>query len=186
MKTVSERSADMTIVAGATSIVGNYIGPDDVLLTYLPLAHIFELVVENASLYWGSVMGYGSPKTLSDASMRNCKGDIQELKPTLMIGVPAVWENVRKEIMQKIGQASIIARTMFWGSLYLKKFLVRRSLPGSELLDVIVFKRVKKATGGRLRLCISGASPIAKDTQEFVSYVIAPMINGYGLTETSA
>ena|SRR5436190_23556982 len=186
MKTVSERSADRMIVAGGTSIMGNYIGPHDVFLAYLPLAHIFEFMFENASLYWGSVMGYGRPKTLSDTSMRNCKGDMQELKPTLMIGVPAVWENVRKGIIQKVDQANIIARTMFWTSLYLKQFLVSKSLPGSGILDAIVFKKVREATGGRLRLCMNGAAPIAKGTQEFVSFVIAPMINGYGLTETSA
>lgn len=165
--------------------MGKYIGPGDVLLTYLPLAHIFEFVFENASLYWGSVMGYGNPKTLTDASMRNCKGDIRELKPTLMVGVPAVWESVRKGIIQKIGRLSVVARTMFWASLRLKRWLVDTGFPGSGILDALIFQKVKDATGGRLRFCMTGAGPIAKDTQEFISFVIAPMINGYGLTETS-
>src|SRR2546429_1370756 len=140
MKTVSERSADRMIVAGGTSIMGNYIGPHDVFLAYLPLAHIFEFVFENASLYWGSVMGYGSPKTLYDTSMRNCKGDIRELKPTLMVGVPAVWETVRKEIIRKVEKSSFVARTIFWMSFFLKRFLVRKSLPGPGILDATVFK----------------------------------------------
>jgi long-chain acyl-CoA synthetase len=174
------------IVTGATSIVGDYVGPCDVLLAYLPLAHIFEFVFENASLYWGSVIGYGNSKTLSNASMRNCKGDIQELKPTLMVGVPAVWETVRTGIIQKVGQLNTVARIFFWTSFYLKQWLVRKGLPGIGILDAIVFKKVTEATGGRLRLCLTGAGPIAKGTQEFISLVIAPLINGYGLTETSA
>jgi long-chain acyl-CoA synthetase len=59
-------------------------------------------------------------------------------------------------------------------------------LPGSGILDSVVFSKVKEATGGRLRFCMSGAAPIAKDTQEFISMAICPMINGYGMTETSA
>jgi long-chain acyl-CoA synthetase len=49
-----------------------------------------------------------------------------------------------------------------------------------------VFKKVKEATGGRLRICMNGGGPIAKETQRFISLAITPMINGYGLTETSA
>jgi long-chain acyl-CoA synthetase len=59
-------------------------------------------------------------------------------------------------------------------------------LPGSGILDSLVFRRVKEATGGRLRFCMSGAAPIAKHTQEFISMAVSPMINGYGMTETSA
>jgi len=66
------------------------------------------------------------------------------------------------------------------------RFLLANGLPGSALLDAVVFKKVKEATGGRLRLCMNGAAPIAKDTQEFISMTIAPLINGYGMTETTA
>lgn len=59
-------------------------------------------------------------------------------------------------------------------------------LPGSGILDAVVFKKIKTATGGRLRFCMNGAAPIAKETQEFISFSIASMITGYGLTETSA
>jgi len=66
------------------------------------------------------------------------------------------------------------------------RFLTTNGLPGTGVLDALVFKRVKEATGGRLRLCMNGAAPIAKDTQEFLSTAVAVMINGYGMTETSA
>ena len=54
------------------------------------------------------------------------------------------------------------------------------------LMDSVVFKKIQEATGGRLRICLNGGGPIAKDTQHFISMCIAPMIGGYGLTETAA
>lgn len=59
-------------------------------------------------------------------------------------------------------------------------------VPGSGILDYLVFSKVREATGGRMRFCLTAAAPIAKDTQEFISMTICPMIGGYGLTETSA
>ncbi|TVY24155.1 Acyl-CoA synthetase [Lachnellula hyalina] len=173
-------------VAGATSSVGDYLGPGDSLLAYLPLAHIFEFVFENSCLYWGGTMGYGSPRTLSEANMRNCKGDIQEFKPTLLVGIPAVYETVKKGVIANIEKGGPVLKTLFWSAYYAKQFLMQNNLPGSGILDAVVFNKVKAATGGRLRFCMSGAAPIARGTQEFISLAIAPMINGYGMTETSA
>ncbi|KAI9839230.1 MAG: hypothetical protein M1819_003223 [Sarea resinae] len=173
-------------VTGVDVIVGDYLGPGDSLLTYLPLAHILEFVFENACLYWGGTMGYGNPRTLSDTSVRNCKGDIREFKPTILVGVPAVWEQVKKGIVAKVTQSSFVVRNLFWGALAAKSFMMSAGLPGSGILDTVVFKKIKEATGGRLRICMNGGGPIAKDTQRFISMAITPMIGGYGLTETTA
>jgi long-chain acyl-CoA synthetase len=176
----------ITTVTGVSIIVEPYIGPGDGLLTYLPLAHILELVFENACLYWGGTMGYGNPKTLSDTSVRNCKGDIREFRPSVLIGVPAVWESVKKGIIAKVNSGNPIVKNLFWAAYWAKSNLLHYGLPGAEILDSIVFKKVKDATGGRLRLCMNGGGPVAKETQRFISIAITPMINGYGLTETSA
>ena len=173
-------------IAGVTTIIGQYIGPGDRLLTYLPLAHILEFVFENACLFWGGTMGYGNPKTLSDNSMRNSVGDIREFKPTILVGVPAVWESVKKGVIGKVNQGSPIVRSLFWGALSTKSFLMSWGLPGSGVLDAVVFKKIKEATGGQLRVCMNGGGPIAKDTQRFISMAITPMLGGYGLTETTA
>ncbi|KAH8597578.1 hypothetical protein B0O99DRAFT_79724 [Bisporella sp. PMI_857] len=173
-------------VAGATTCVGGSLGPGDRLLAYLPLAHIFEFVFENACLYWGGTMGYGSIRTLSQANCRNCLGDIQEYKPTLMVGIPTVWETVRKGIIANVNKGGLLIRALFWSAIYGKQFLDRNGLPGSWVLDATVLKQVKAATGGRLRFCMNGAAPIAKETQEFISTAISPLINGYGMTETTA
>lgn len=131
-------------------------------------------------------MGYGNPKTLSDNSVRNCKGDIREFKPTVLVGVPAVWESVKKGIVAKVNGGSPITRNLFWGAMWAKSTLMQYGLPGSGILDTLVFSKVKEATGGKLRICLNGGGPIAKDTQRFISMAITPMISGYGLTETCA
>ena len=131
-------------------------------------------------------MGYGNPKTLSDTSVRNCKGDIREFKPTVLLGVPAVWESVKKGIIAKVDSGSPVVRNLFWGALAAKSWLMSTGMPGSGILDAIVFKKVKEATGGCLRVCLNGGGPISKETQRFISMAICPMISGYGLTETTA
>ncbi|GAD95972.1 AMP-binding enzyme (Fum16), putative, partial [Paecilomyces variotii No. 5] len=177
-------------VAGVQAIVGDYIGPKDGLLTYLPQAHILEFMFENICLFWGGTMGYGNPKTLSDASVRNCKGDIREFKPTILVGVPAVWESVKKGVLNNLNKNNFLIKNMFWGALAAKNFLLTTGIPGSgigaNILDAVVFKKLKEATGGRLRITMNGGGPISKETQKFLSMAIAPMISGYGLTETSA
>jgi len=173
-------------VAGVDVIVGKYLGPGDVLLAYLPAAHILEFVFENAVLYWGGTLGYGTIRTLSDTSVRNCAGDIRELKPTVLVGVPQVWETVKKGIISKVNAGGAIKSNLFWGAFAAKNFLLGSGLPGSGLLDAIVFNKVKEATGGKLRICLNGGGPVAKETQRFISVAITPMISGYGLTETCA
>ncbi|KAI5295428.1 long-chain fatty acid-CoA ligase [Ascosphaera acerosa] len=173
-------------MTGVDAIVGYVLGPKDTFMTYLPQAHILEFMVENLCLYWGCAMGYGSPKTISDASVRNCKGDIRELAPTIMIGVPAVYETIKKGITSKVAAAGGLAQTLFWKGIALKSWLLSNGLPGSGIIDAVVFKKVKEATGGRLRVMLNGGGPISRDTQHMISMLLAPMINGYGLTETNA
>lgn len=145
---------------------------------------------ENLCLFWGGTMGYGNPRTLSDASMWKCLGDIKEFKPTVLVGVPAVWESVKKGVLANLNKASFVVRGMFWGAMAAKSFLMSTGIPGSNMgasiLDAVVFKKLKEATGGRLRVIMNGGGPVSKETQVFLSMAIAPMVSGYGLTETSA
>ncbi|KAG9529467.1 acetyl-CoA synthetase-like protein, partial [Aureobasidium melanogenum] len=181
----------LAAIAGVDAIVGPYIGPGDGLLAYLPLAHILEFVFESACFYWGGTMGYGNPRTISDASVRNCAGDIREFKPSVLIGVPAVWETVKKGIVSKVDKTGGIAKQLFWAGMAAKSTMMHHSsLPftglGTSVMDSVIFSKIKEATGGKLRICMNGGGPIAKDTQRFISMAIAPLISGYGLTETAA
>lgn len=130
-------------------------------------------------------MGYGNAKTLTDTSVRNCKGDIREFAPTIMVGVPGVWELVKKGIVSKVESSNPIVRNLFWGAMSVKSTLLSAGFVATAgVLDTLVFNKVKQATGGQLRICMNGGGPISKDTQRFISMSVTPMINGYGLTET--
>lgn len=173
-------------IAGATAnVTHQVIPPGSRLLAFLPLAHILEFTFEMATLYWGGVLGYGTVKTLSDVSVRNCLGDIREFKPTVMVGVPAVWENVRKGIISKISQLPRLVQKVFWTAYYAKTTLASFGLP-LPLVDTLIFSKVKEATGGQLSYVMNGGAGISPDTQQFITNLVCPMLIGYGLTETNA
>lgn len=162
-------------------LLGDHLKPTDTFLAYLPLAHILEFIVETAALFVGITMGYGSVKTLTSASTRNCEGDLATFKPSVMVGVPAVWETIRKGINAKVSSGPAIARAFFKGGYAAKKNKIP-ILSGAA--DAIVFSKVKAQTGGRLRLALSGGAAIHKDTQQFLEIALVSVLQGYGLTET--
>ncbi|KAH7177077.1 long-chain acyl-CoA synthetase [Dactylonectria macrodidyma] len=135
----------------------------DSLLAYLPMAHILETAIEYLGMFIGGTIGYGNPRTLSDLS-----------------------KTVKKGVIAKVAASSPLVRTLFWGAFYYKGFMVRYHLPGANIFDDIVFGKVREQAGGRVRMTVNGASSIADTTKNFLSMVMAPMILGYGLTETSA
>lgn len=63
---------------------------NDRFLCFLPLAHILELVYELCAIHLGGTLGYGNPRTLTQDSVRNCQGDIQEFKPTILVAYDAL------------------------------------------------------------------------------------------------
>jgi long-chain acyl-CoA synthetase len=172
-------------IGGVSTNVGREtVRPTDRIVAFLPLAHIFEMLFELVSFWWGGCLGYANVKTLTDASVRNSNSDLAEFKPTLMVGVAAVWESVRKGVLAKVKQQPAYAQKIFWAAFAAKKAFNNYHLPGS-IFDV-VFKKIKLATGGNLRMVMNGGSAISKDGQVFISTLIAPMLIGYGLTETCA
>jgi len=71
----------LTTVASIWTLLYEVLEPSDTYLAFLPLAHILEFVVEMGLSFAGMPIGYGRVKTLTDASVRECKGDIAEFKP---------------------------------------------------------------------------------------------------------
>jgi len=152
-------------------------------LAFLPLAHILEYVVELVLMFVGMTLGYGKVKTLTDISVRNCQGDLKAFRPSVMIGVPAVWETIRKGILTQVNAGGAFKRSVFNSSVKIK----RASIPVlTQVVDNVVFNQIKAATGGRLRVALSGGSAMSRETQEFLSLVLVNIIQGYGLTETCA
>lgn len=175
----------LIIVASTNGLLGTYINHNDSMMAYLPLAHVFEFVVENSCLFWGTTLGYASVRTLTDASVRNCKGDIKEFAPTLMCGVPAVWESIRKGVLAKIQSSSPNAQSVFSKAFTTKSWFQEKGLP-TPLLDRLVFSKIREQLGGRLRYVISGGAPLSLETQKFLSVCICPVLIGYGMTESKS
>ncbi|KAI8394957.1 hypothetical protein FOFC_21670 [Fusarium oxysporum] len=177
------------LVAGVTGLytcVEECVSDKEDVLAYLPLAHVFEMALENLVLFIGGTLGYGSPRTLADSSVKNCAGDMREFKPTVMVGVPQIWETIKKGVIAKLDASSPVVKALFWCSFNYKTFMSKNNLPGAGIFDGIVFSKVRELTGGRLRFTMNGASGISEDTRHFLSMVLAPMFAGYGLTETCA
>ncbi|KAF9904998.1 long-chain fatty acid-CoA ligase [Lobosporangium transversale] len=172
-------------IGGVNKMLTKYIHEGDVLLAYLPLAHVLEFLVENVCLFWGVTLGYGTVRTLTDASVRECQGDIKELRPTLMTGVPAVWETIRKGILAQVNQGSPLVQKVFHAALNAKAWCQDRKLNAlTGIFDAVVFNKVKQQTGGRLRFALSGGAPISQETQRFLTAALVPILQGYGMTES--
>ncbi|CBQ68344.1 related to long-chain-fatty-acid-CoA ligase [Sporisorium reilianum SRZ2] len=168
-------------IAAVQLHVGDLLKPDDTFIAFLPLAHILEFIVECTMMYVGVTMGYGKVKTLTQASVRHCDGDIKAFKPSVMVGVPAVWELIRKGILAKVNAGGAIKQKVFNGAMTIKK----NSVPLlTSVVDGVVFKAVREQTGGRLRFVLSGGAPLSKETQEFLNTALVNVLQGYGLTES--
>ncbi|KAJ3517351.1 hypothetical protein NLJ89_g568 [Agrocybe chaxingu] len=162
--------ANLISALGAINpIFGPHIAPGSRYLSYLPLAHVLEYIVELYAVYVGATCGYARPKTLTDASVRGCKGDLRAFKPHIMLGVPAVWETMRKAIVGRVEKAGWVASKAFWGGLRLKRLLLGT---------------VTEAMGGEMRFAVNGGAAIGRETQDFFNLAVMPLTQGYGLTET--
>jgi len=151
--------------------------PEDVHLSYLPLAHIFERQNCMGLLYKGAVVHFASQ------GAKCLLADLSVVRPTLFAGVPKVYENVRDAVKRKM---TGFKKVLFEAALKAKVADIETGCGYSPLWDLLVFSKTKKALGGRVRFCVSGGAPISKDTLQFVTCALGPIIQGYGATETSA
>ncbi|KAF8260067.1 long-chain-fatty-acid-CoA-ligase [Lactarius quietus] len=168
-------------IGSVMTLVGRHLQPDDSYLAFLPLAHILEFVVELCFLYAGLCSGFARVKTLTDASVRNCQGDIKAFRPTIMVGVPAIWETIRKGILAQVHKSGAVRKSMFNGAMTIK----RANVPVlKNVVESVVFSKIREGTGGRLRVALSGGAPLSRETQEFLSTALVTVVQGYGMTET--
>jgi long-chain acyl-CoA synthetase len=162
-------------VGAVYTLLGHHLTYEDSYLAYLPLAHVLEYIVELIMLFVGMPSGYGRVKTLTDTSVRGCKGDMNAFRPSVMVGVPAVWETIRKGILGKVNGGGAIKKTMFNGAMAAKK---NRTPILSQLADSVVLSSVRAATGGRLRIAMSGGAAISRETQEFLNIALVTVVQG--------
>ncbi|XP_062230632.1 long chain acyl-CoA synthetase 1-like [Phragmites australis] len=155
---------------------------DDVFLSFLPLAHILDRMIEEYFFHKGASVGYyhGDLNALRD--------DLMELKPTLLVGVPRVYERIHEGILKAIAELRPLRRVIF-NALYNRKLASMKAgyshKTASPFADMLAFRKVKARLGGRLRLLISGGAPLSNEIEEFLRVTsCAYFIQGYGLTET--
>lgn len=173
--------------------------------TLLPASLLYSDSDTNMSQRQNPI-GYGNVKTLTDTSVRNCVGDMRAFKPTFLVGVPAVWELIRKGLLtrpfcsptirnrtnwnlyltvsgiqSKAASSGLVKSTLFNTALTVKKLVGSNNLLGM-LIDHVVFGPVKAAVGGNLKYGVCGGAPISRETQEFLSASLCMVIQGYGMT----
>ncbi|ESQ28906.1 hypothetical protein EUTSA_v10023330mg [Eutrema salsugineum] len=154
----------------------------DVYLSYLPLAHIFDRVIEELFIYEAASIGFwrGDVKILIE--------DIAALKPTIFCAVPRVLERIYTGLQQKLSDGGLLKKTLFNFAFNYKHSNMEKGKPHEQaapIFDKIVFKKVKEGLGGRVRLILSGAAPLAAHIESFLRVVAcAHVLQGYGLTES--
>ncbi|GMR14312.1 MAG: AMP-dependent synthetase/ligase [Gemmatimonadota bacterium] len=157
---------------------------DDSTMSFLPLSHVFQRMVDYLFFSSGVTITYAH-------SMRTVADDFKVVRPTVAVSVPRLYEKIYNGIMEAEG---LTKRVIEWargvGGAWADEVLAGRD-PGMllrlryRLADMVVFRRIRAAVGGRIRYFISGGAPLAPELSRFFYSVGLPILEGYGLTETS-
>lgn len=155
---------------------------DDVYISFLPLAHVLDRMIEEYFFHNGASVGYyhGDINELWD--------DLMELRLTFLAGVPRVFERIREGVIKALEELNPVRRRAF-DILYQYKLawmnLGFKHKNASWLADLLAFRKVIARLGGRIRLIVSGAAPLSSEVEEFLRVTsCAYVVQGYGLTET--
>ena len=154
------------------------LGADDVVLSLLPLHHAFEFTC-------GMLLPLASGATIVyplEVDAKTLSRTLADVRPTALIGVPAVWEAVHRRIVDEVE-----ARGPFFHAAFDNLRDLNRRLDANSGLNFgsIVFRQVHSALGGRLRLAVSGGSALPHRVAEFFNDIGIPLLEGYGLTEAA-
>ncbi|MGB6198610.1 MAG: long-chain fatty acid--CoA ligase [Candidatus Acidiferrales bacterium] len=157
-------------------------------LSFLPLSHVYERVMGYAYLFNGVPIAYVP-------DMNDVSRALVEIRPSIVATVPRFFEKVYARIVEGGHAGSKSKRAIFDRALRVAKQAIpwkAYGVPPSALLrfkwnifDRLVFRKIRAATGGRLRLVSCGSAPLGKDLIEFFWAVGVPIYQGYGLTEAS-
>ena len=181
-------SAIYSIAQPAIEILGDESKPDDAYLSFLPLAHVLELIIETSLVLFGVKVGYSRPTTLTDLStsvIRSERGDASILKPTVMAAVPLVLDRVYKGLNTKLSRFLLAKKFIEWAYNYRLTWLQRGF--DTPILNKLVFQKLKNVIGGKLKVMFCGGAPLASHVHSFVQTCLdTKIIIGYGSTETCA
>lgn len=166
------------------SITNSKLGPGDAMLSYLPLAHIFDRTSEEMFIAVGGRIGYWQ------GNITELVNDIGALRPTMFIGVPRVFDRIYNGVMDGVAKSGCVKSVLFKWAFSGKLNRLKAGFSSDEAApfwDKLVFSKVKARLGGRVRLIVSGGAPLAPHVEDFLKVAMcAPVVQGYGLTETCA
>jgi len=174
-------------INGCLSVLN--VGPTDTCLSFLPLSHVFE---RTAGYYL--MMSAGVTIAFCE-SFDTVVENLAEISPTVMCNVPRFYEKMYCRVLEAVAEGSGMKRSLFnWAVKTGHKFVSEKLDGGGVgfftkrkhgLADALVFRKLKARTGGRLRFFVSGGAPLSPDINRFFHAAGIPVLEGYGLTETS-
>lgn len=157
-------------------------------LSYLPLCHVAEQMLTTFTpIYLGSQVNFGE-------SIRTVQEDLREVAPSMFLGVPRIWEKLHSTISIKMQEAGLLQRALFERAYAACAPLAEKSRVQWSLADRLrfacayglVFRALQNFCGLRkVRVALTGAAPIAPDVVRFFRTLGVPLIEVYGLTESS-
>ena len=173
-------------MVGAVDDVPSFIGPDDRILLYLPLAHNFGRCLHLLAAYVGCSIAFcPEPTRVAEVAVA--------VKPTVLPSVPRVYEKVHSAVQASFDEATGVKRKLVDWAMRVGKRVSEKKQAGESisaglalqhrLADRLVYRKVKARLGGRLRLPISGGAPLAKEIAEFFHRIDILICEGYGQTE---
>jgi long-chain acyl-CoA synthetase len=163
-------------------------GPTDSSLSFLPLSHIFERMVDYLMFAAGVSISYVE-------SMDSIARNMLEVRPTIVVAVPRIYEKINARITDTAMRAGGAKRTIFLWAEKVGERWTTATLDGRKpgpllalehaIADKLVFSKVRAAVGGRLRYFVSGGAPLSVEISRFFLAAGLKILEGYGLTETS-
>ena len=167
-----------------------FVTPEEVTYLYLPLAHVFGLTVPLASFDQGTTIVFTGGDT------KKIVEEIMDSKPTYLPSVPRIFEKLYAAAMKMMDQASEEERKRGREAVKLGVEVRLRRQRGEDVpeeterafqqADEHLFKRVRDLFGGQIRQAVTGAAPIAPEILEFFYAAGVPVLEGWGMTETTA
>lgn len=165
------------------------VSAEDRVLSFLPNAHILGRVESLMTVFAGWEMAYAE-------SLTTISQNLGEVRPTILISVPRIYEKVYSKITGDVASAPPMKQKIFNWSVKVGRQIARmRSehfpiplslLAKYQIADRLVFSKVKNKMGGRIRMTVSGGAPLSGELCEFFHACGVKILEGYGLTETTA
>jgi long-chain acyl-CoA synthetase len=164
------------------------VGPHDLLLSFLPLSHSFERILDYAAFHAGGSVAYAE-------DVDKVSENLKDVRPTIMGAVPRFYEKVYSKIVKSVREMKPGKRDTFEWARRTGAVMAEVRRRGERaplglrfkhwLARLLVFRKLAGGVGGRIKFFISGGGPLSRDIAEFFFSIDLPIIEGYGLTETS-